>query len=89
MPWRGSTIGWDEPCLTKFIRLVQCKFFVAFRSLPLERNELMPTLQKPKYITFDCYGTLVQWHAALERAVRSVLSGHLRSEFGTIVEPMR
>ena len=29
-----------------------------------------------KCITFDCYGTLVQWHAALRRAVCSVLAGH-------------
>ena len=31
---------------------------------------------KPKWITFDCYGTLVQWHAALRRAVRAVLADH-------------
>jgi len=31
---------------------------------------------EPKWITFDCYGTLVQWHAALHRAVRVVLARH-------------
>ena len=31
---------------------------------------------KPKWITFDCYGTLVQWHAALQRAVCAVLAEH-------------
>jgi len=30
----------------------------------------------PKCITFDCYGTLVQWHAALRNAVRAVIAGH-------------
>lgn len=28
----------------------------------------------PKVITFDCYGTLVQWHKALHAAVRSILA---------------
>ncbi len=38
----------------------------------------MPKLvPKPKLITFDCYGTLVQWHHALRTAVRVVLVGHL------------
>lgn len=31
---------------------------------------------QPKWITFDCYGTLVQWHAALRGAVRAVLANH-------------
>ena len=31
---------------------------------------------KSKWITFDCYGTLVQWHAALRGAVRAVLADH-------------
>jgi 2-haloacid dehalogenase len=30
----------------------------------------------PKIITFDCYGTLVQWHRAMREAARSVLSAH-------------
>jgi len=34
---------------------------------------LLKMALKPKCITFDCYGTLVQWHAALERGVRSIL----------------
>ena len=29
----------------------------------------------PKVITFDCYGTLVQWHAALHAAVHRILEG--------------
>ena len=33
----------------------------------------------PKIITFDCYGTLVQWHRAMREAARSVLSGHTSS----------
>lgn len=32
----------------------------------------------PKVITFDCYGTLVQWHRAVRKAVRAILSGHSR-----------
>ncbi|MCW6506719.1 HAD family hydrolase [Lichenifustis flavocetrariae] len=32
----------------------------------------------PKVITFDCYGTLVQWHDAVRRAVRAILSRRLR-----------
>ena len=32
----------------------------------------------PKAITFDCYGTLVQWHRAVREAALAVLSRHLR-----------
>ena len=32
----------------------------------------------PKVITFDCYGTLVQWHRAVREAALAVLSRHLR-----------
>lgn len=35
---------------------------------------LRPT---PKVITFDCYGTLVQWHRTMRDAARSILSTHL------------
>lgn len=31
----------------------------------------------PKVITFDCYGTLVQWHAAVRHAARVILSARL------------
>lgn len=31
----------------------------------------------PKVITFDCYGTLVQWHRAVKDASRAILSRHL------------
>ncbi|MFD1951936.1 HAD family hydrolase [Sphingomonas arantia] len=30
----------------------------------------------PKVITFDCYGTLVQWHRAVRHAVRLILDRH-------------
>lgn len=33
-------------------------------------------VDKPKCITFDCYGTLVQWHRALRDGVSAVLSQH-------------
>ena len=33
----------------------------------------------PKVITFDCYGTLVQWHRAIRQAARAILSGHPRA----------
>ena len=32
----------------------------------------------PKVITFDCYGTLVQWHRAVREAARALLSRHSR-----------
>ncbi len=32
----------------------------------------------PKVITFDCYGTLVQWHRAVREAARAILSRHSR-----------
>lgn len=32
--------------------------------------------RKPKFITFDCYGTLVQWRQALQLAAKLVLSAH-------------
>lgn len=31
----------------------------------------------PKVITFDCYGTLVQWHAAVKAAAQTVLATHV------------
>ncbi|WP_296254300.1 MULTISPECIES: haloacid dehalogenase type II [unclassified Pseudomonas] len=31
----------------------------------------------PKVITFDCYGTLVQWHRAVRQAAATVLSSHM------------
>ena len=34
----------------------------------------------PKVITFDCYGTLVQWHRAVSDAARAILSSHLRED---------
>ena len=34
----------------------------------------------PKVITFDCYGTLVQWHRAVRQAAREILSGHLQTD---------
>jgi 2-haloacid dehalogenase len=38
----------------------------------------MPKLiPKPKFITFDRYGTLVQWHSALLTGVRAVLAKHV------------
>ena len=37
---------------------------------------MLKLVPQPKFITFDCYGTLVQWHQALETAVRTVLAGH-------------
>ena len=33
----------------------------------------------PKFITFDCYGTLVQWHTAVREAARAILSTRLGS----------
>jgi 2-haloacid dehalogenase len=34
----------------------------------------------PKVITFDCYGTLVQWHHAVRQAAAAVLRRHLQAE---------
>ena len=34
----------------------------------------------PKVITFDCYGTLVQWHEVLLREIATVLATHGRDE---------
>ncbi len=34
----------------------------------------------PKVITFDCYGTLVQWHRAVREAALAILSGCLRPD---------
>ena len=35
---------------------------------------MLNLLPRPKFITFDCYGTLVQWHRALKTGVRAVLA---------------
>ncbi len=38
----------------------------------------MPKLDPPpRVITFDCYGTLVRWHRAVEDAARAVLRRHV------------
>jgi 2-haloacid dehalogenase len=34
----------------------------------------------PQVITFDCYGTLVQWHRAVRDACCAILSKHLRED---------
>ena len=34
----------------------------------------------PQVITFDCYGTLVQWHRAVRNACWEILSKHLRED---------
>lgn len=31
----------------------------------------------PKFVTFDCYGTLVQWHLAVQTAARAILERRL------------
>ncbi|QSB19072.1 haloacid dehalogenase type II [Pseudomonas sp. 15A4] len=36
-----------------------------------------------KVITFDCYGTLVQWHDAVRRAAASILERHLSAPAST------
>ena len=41
---------------------------------------MLNTAPRPKVITFDCYGTLVQWHSALHSAFRTILS--LRADTG-------
>jgi 2-haloacid dehalogenase len=33
----------------------------------------------PKVVTFDCYGTLVQWHRAVRQAAQVILDGHLQA----------
>lgn len=41
----------------------------------------MLTLEpRPEVITFDCYGTLVQWHRAVREAVRTVIASHGRDD---------
>jgi 2-haloacid dehalogenase len=39
-------------------------------------------VDEPKCITFDCYGTLVQWHRALRDGVGAVLAEHAGSSVG-------
>lgn len=34
----------------------------------------------PKVITFDCYGTLVQWYEVLTREIEAILAAHGRDE---------
>ena len=34
----------------------------------------------PRVVTFDCYGTLVQWHRAVQEAALAILSRHLLQE---------
>ena len=34
----------------------------------------------PKAVTFDCYGTLVQWHRAVREAARTIFSARIGSD---------
>ncbi len=34
----------------------------------------------PKFITFDCYGTLIQWDQGLQKAVKEILARYGRSD---------
>lgn len=48
----------------------------------------------PKVITFDCYGTLVQWHRAMQQAARLILDMHMpvaasNGEVARIAEHLR
>jgi 2-haloacid dehalogenase len=47
----------------------------------------------PKVITFDCYGTLVQWQAALRRVAEAILARHgadgAQGQAGVLVERVR
>lgn len=40
---------------------------------------MLKLIPRPKFITFDCYGTLVQWHRALQTAVRTVLAEDVKA----------
>jgi 2-haloacid dehalogenase len=40
-------------------------------------NTILTLDPLPKVITFDCYGTLVQWHLAMRQAARVILGSHL------------
>jgi 2-haloacid dehalogenase len=40
------------------------------------QDRMMPQFGSAKVVTFDCYGTLVQWHRAVREAARAVLAGH-------------
>jgi FMN phosphatase YigB (HAD superfamily) len=39
--------------------------------------------QRPKWLTFDCYGTLIQWDEGLIAAVRSILA----NQSGANIDP--
>ena len=48
----------------------------------------------PKVITFDCYGTLVQWHRAVREATEAILSKHaskddLEKRSATLADQLR
>lgn len=43
-------------------------------------NADFPLNPTPKVITFDCYGTLVQWYEVLHRAIDALLADHEASE---------
>ena len=48
----------------------------------------------PKVITFDCYGTLVQWHQAVKEAAKAILTKHasgddLENRSATLADQVR
>jgi 2-haloacid dehalogenase len=43
------------------------------------RPSMLKLDPEPQVITFDCYGTLVQWHHAVREAARVILSGHAQT----------
>jgi 2-haloacid dehalogenase len=48
-----------------------------------KKGYLMLSGHKPQWLTFDCYGTLIQWDEGLQAAVKTILTKHA----GTEVEP--
>ncbi|MFP3693131.1 haloacid dehalogenase type II, partial [Burkholderia sp. SIMBA_048] len=34
----------------------------------------LPPLPRPQWLTFDCYGTLIQWDEGLQAAVARILA---------------
>ena len=48
--------------------------------MPSSRTSMFKLDPAPKIITFDCYGTLVQWYEVLLREIAATLAAHGRDE---------
>src|SRR4051812_545131 len=83
--WRGKKRSFDLVEATAH-KAVDHHSFEIVPPEPARPTELPFTLQPaPKIITFDCYGTLVQWYEVLLHELGRTLADHGRADIDASV----